>query len=121
MDKRPPLWVGHISLLTHKLEESQVFMKQLGMRPIAQFDDIAILELRGGTHLILQRRTKKCAIDTEFDLMVDDLESTHSDFISKGLNPSKMTYGKIHDYFIVTEPGGSRIKFNSTHILDFAV
>lgn len=96
-------------------------MKQLGMRPIAKFNDIAILELRGGTHLVLQRSATKCAIETEFDLMVEDLESTHSDFISKGINPSKLIRGKIHDYFIITEPGGSRIRFNSTHVSDFAV
>jgi catechol 2,3-dioxygenase-like lactoylglutathione lyase family enzyme len=34
-DPRPPLWVGHVVLETDRLEETEQFMRKLGMRPIA--------------------------------------------------------------------------------------
>jgi catechol 2,3-dioxygenase-like lactoylglutathione lyase family enzyme len=34
VDERPPVWVGHISLETDRLDDSSAFMQKLGMRPI---------------------------------------------------------------------------------------
>ncbi len=53
-DPRPPVWVGHISLTTSRLAESHDFMVSLGMRSIVKGDGFAVLELRAGTHLLLQ-------------------------------------------------------------------
>ena len=52
-DSRPPVWVGHVSMATSDLAESQTFMEQLGMRPMFRNESVAIFELRGGTHLVL--------------------------------------------------------------------
>ena len=52
-DLRPPLWVGHVLLETDRLEETAEFMRKLCMRPIIQRPEVAVLELRGGTHLVL--------------------------------------------------------------------
>ena len=52
-DERPQVWVGHITLATPDIPLTRDFMIQLGMRRIADGDDFAILELRGGTHLVL--------------------------------------------------------------------
>jgi len=52
-DLRPPVWVGHVVLETHRLEETAQFMRNIGLRPIVQRPDVAVLELRGGTHLVL--------------------------------------------------------------------
>lgn len=35
------------------MEESARFMRTIGMRPVHEGPDVAIFELRGGTHLIL--------------------------------------------------------------------
>jgi len=52
-DLRPPVWVGHVVLETDRLEKTAHFMRNIGLRPIVQRPDVAVLELRGGTHLVL--------------------------------------------------------------------
>ena len=45
--------MGHVVLETNRMEESARFMRTIGMRPVHEGPDVAIFELRGGTHLIL--------------------------------------------------------------------
>jgi len=52
-DERPPLWVGHVLLETDRIEETEQFMRKLGMRSVVNRPEVAVLELRGGTHLVL--------------------------------------------------------------------
>ena len=94
--KRPLVWVGHIAMDTDRLDESEFFMLQLGMRPIAKEEDYAILELRGGTHLILSRKDKITPDQVSFDLMVEQLSKNPSqagcvgfvaEFYSEGPSP----------------------------------
>ena len=115
---RPPVWVGHVSMATPKVEESAAFMLQIGMRPIVQNDAIAVLEMRGGTHLVLSNREGEEPGDAGFDLMVEDIEAVHADYTARGLAPSDMVHGRIHTSFTLTEPGGNRITVNSTHVSD---
>ena len=115
-DSRPPVWVGHVSMATPKLADSRTFMEQLGMRPMFRNESVAIFELRGGTHLVLVADENARAGDAPFDLMVEDLDATHSDFAERGLSPSPIERGRIHNSFTVTEPGGGRITVNSTHV-----
>ena len=115
-DSRPPVWVGHVSMATAKLAESQTFMERLGMRPMFRNESVAIFELRGGTHLVLVADENARAGDAPFDLMVEDLDATHADFAERGLSPSPIERGRIHNSFTVTEPGGGRITVNSTHV-----
>ena len=115
-DSRPPVWVGHVSMATPKLADSRTFMEQLGMRPMFRNESVAIFELRGGTHLVLVADENARAGDAPFDLMVEDLDATHADFAERGLSPSPIERGRIHNSFTVTEPGGGRITVNSTHV-----
>lgn len=116
-DQRPPVWVGHIRMRTNALAESTDAMLKIGMRPIAQDESVTILELRGGTHLVLRGDGAEPG-DAEFDLMVDDVDATHAEYAAKGLNVSEISRGRIHDSFTLTEPGGNRITVNSTHASD---
>ncbi len=120
-DERPPVWVGHISLDTDRLAESEAFMQQIGMRSVASFEHIAILELRGGTHLLLIRKDSMTPGESSFDLMVEDIEKTHAEFLGKGLEPSEIESGRIHQSFFLRDPAGNTIKFNSTHVSDLPV
>ncbi len=115
-DGRPPVWVGHITMETDRLAESETFMTQIGMRSMFRGDDVAVMELRGGTHLVLLKRDEVTPRDAAFDLMVDDIDATYTDFAARGLGPSPIERGHIHASFTVTEPAGHRITFNSTHI-----
>lgn len=115
-DARPPVWVGHISMATDRLEESEQFMRKVGMRPVFRGEDVAIMELRGGTHLVLAAHDSVEPTDAGFDLMVEDIDATHHELASRGLEPSPITRGRIHASFSVTEPAGHRITFNSSHV-----
>lgn len=117
-DDRPPLWVGHIVLETDRLEETEQFMRTIGMRPLVKETGVAVLELRGGTHLVLIAKPEGKAGDAEFDLMVEDLRAAHERFTSLGLAPTPIEpveYGG-HERFFLREPAGHRIAFFSNHV-----
>jgi catechol-2,3-dioxygenase len=117
-DPRPPLWVGHVTMQTNNIANSNQFMIELGMRPITDGDGFAVLELRGGTHLVLLRSEEALTGSAPFDLMVEDLDATHHELSSRGLSPSAIERGKIHDSFTIQDPSGLDISFNSTHVSD---
>ena len=120
-DPRPEVWVGHIHLETNRLAESHAFMVKLGMRSLMEGEDFAVLELRAGTHLVLQRRDAIQAGDAGFDLMVEDLDATHGRLDGLGLAPSEIARGRIHDSFTVRDPSGQVIRFNSSHVSEHPV
>jgi len=117
-DARPPVWVGHIHLDTDRLVESHDFFVSLGMRSLVKTAEIAVLELRAGTHLVLQLRDSVEPGEAPFDLMVENLDDTHSRLADLGLTPSEISRGKIHDSFTIRDPGGHVVKFNSSHASD---
>ncbi|HXQ47989.1 MAG TPA: VOC family protein, partial [Caulobacteraceae bacterium] len=53
---RPPVGVGHMALTVTDVEASSRFYATLGLRIVGKADDMSILELRGGTHLLLFQR-----------------------------------------------------------------
>ena len=120
-DQRPPVWVGHVAMHSGRITESSQFMQQIGMRLIASGDEFAVLEMRGGTHLVLTSDADSHLIKGGFDLMVDDLDASHAYFTELGLQPGEITRGQIHDSFEMSEPGGSSIIFNSTHVGELPV
>jgi len=115
-DTRPPVWVGHVAMYTPRVTESSEFMQLLGMRWVAGNDDFAVLEMRGGTHLVLTRDAESALIKADFDLMVEDLDKAHRRYLELGLEPGEIERGKIHDSFEMREPGGNVITFNSSHV-----
>jgi catechol 2,3-dioxygenase-like lactoylglutathione lyase family enzyme len=114
-DQQPEVWVGHIEMDTDQLEASEAFMIALGMRAIFKTDDIAILELRAATHLVLVRKDQIEPSEASFDLMVDDLEAYHGRLTNAGITPSAIEDGRIHNWFTVRDPSGHGITVNSSH------
>lgn len=114
-DQQPEVWVGHIAMDTDQLEESVSFMLALGMRSIFKTADIAILELRAATHLVLIRKDHVEPGEASFDLMVDDLDATHGRLTGAGVSPSAIEKGRIHNRFSVRDPSGHTITINSSH------
>ena len=116
-DLRPPVWVGHVVLETDRLEATAAFMRKLGMRPIVQRSEVAVLELRGGTHLVLIAKSQITHGDAPFDLMVDDLQETHKAFMDLGLAPAPIQrVSSEHEAFKLKEPAGYIITFYSNHV-----
>ena len=56
---RPRLAVGHVNLQVEDVGEACAFFVRHGMRDIFTGEDFGVLELRGGTHLVLSRATEK--------------------------------------------------------------
>ena len=120
-EERPPVWVGHVAMYSSAVNDTADFMETVGMRRIYRDDSVAVLELRGGTHLVVTDNPKSSLIRGSFDLMVDDLDATHAQLVEWGFNPGDISRGDIHDHFEVTEPGGTVIIFNSSHVGDLPV
>jgi catechol 2,3-dioxygenase-like lactoylglutathione lyase family enzyme len=100
------------------VDRSTDFWCQLGMREIARTAQVAVLELRGGTHLVLLPGTPLPAdADASFDLMVEDLEATHSEWKKSGLDVSQIEHGSIHSSFTLRDPDGHRVTINSSHVV----
>jgi hypothetical protein len=88
------------------------------MRSVHEGPEVAIFELRGGTHLILLAKEKVTTGDAKFDLMVDDLRATHQRFTALGLAPTPIEAMPAidHEVFRVREPAGNLITFFSSHV-----
>ena len=116
-DERPAVGVAHVVLDTDRMSESTRFMRVIGMRAIFDGPQVSVYEMRGGTHLILMLKDKVTGGDASFDLMVDDLEATHGQFIALGLDPSPIEDRPSvhHSIFTVREPAGHVITFFSSH------
>ena len=122
-DERPPVWVGHVSLQTADVKKTCECLLALGMRSIVQRDDFAVLELRGGTHLVVRRRDQPPLPGTKasFDLMYEDIDAVWEQCNELGYEPSEKKVGRIHTSFTIVEPGGTQITVNSSHAGDRAV
>lgn len=117
-DPRPEVAIGHVRLDVNSLDAACDLLELLGVRPVSRYESFAVLELRGGTHIVLRQDDGAEPIHTEFDFMVEDVDATHAEYAAKGLNVSEISRGRIHDSFTLTEPGGNRITVNSTHVSD---
>jgi hypothetical protein len=117
-DPRPPIWVGHVVLESDHVETSAEFMAAIGMRPVFRGAEMAIFELRGGTHLLIFPRGRVQGGATSFDLMVDDLRAFHQRLSAEGFAPSGIESipAVHHERFTVREPGGNVLTFFSSHV-----
>jgi hypothetical protein len=116
-DQRPPVAVGHVRLPVNDVAGAARWLETVGLRPIVTREELAVLELRGGTHVVLRRADPPVAPGTAapFDLMVDDVDAAHRDYAAKGLSPSEIRRGRIHDSFEVAGPDGWAFTVNSSH------
>ena len=117
MEGRPPVWIGHTVLPVADLNRSADFWQGLGMREIERNPHVAVLELRGGTHLLLVPGTPQAEADAPFDLMVDDLDTTHAEWKARGLDPSPIESGQFHTAFTLRDPDGYRVTVHSSHVV----
>src|ERR1700746_1848220 len=117
VDQRPPVAVGHVWLPATDIGAAEQCLQSVGLRPIFADDSLAVLELRGGTHVVVRKieQPPTAGSAAPFDLMVDDIEATRRDYAAKGLEPSEITRGRIHDSFHLTGPDGYDFTVTSSH------
>ncbi|OLT61820.1 VOC family protein [Moorena bouillonii] len=116
-DERPPIWIGHVSINVSDFKKSLDFFEFVGMRKVAEFQELAVLELRGGTHLVLRNKPEAAPGQASFDLMVDDLKAQQVALQEAGYAPSEIREGRIHSVFDVSEPSGNTISFYDSHVV----
>ncbi len=115
-DQRPPIWIGHAALTVSDLGAASSFWMSLGMREVGSNEKVTVLELRGGTHLVLLAGSPTAGA-APFDLMVEDLDATHADWTAAGLDVSSIERGDIHDSFVLRDPDGYEVTVNSSHVM----
>jgi catechol 2,3-dioxygenase-like lactoylglutathione lyase family enzyme len=114
---RPSVWIGHAVLTVSDVDRSADYWRDLGMREVERNEHVAVLELRGGTHLVLVPGTPPDDADTPFDLMVEDVDATHAEWAARGLDPTPIERGRIHAAFTMRDPDGYRVTVNSSHVV----
>ena len=119
-DPRPAVWVGHVVLSTTDIAGANDYWTSIGMRPLVTGDGFAVLELRGGTHLVLTRADGDVSAGTPcpFDIMVEDVDATHATYTEMGLSPGEIQRAEIHDSFTIVDPSGYVVTINSSHVSD---
>ncbi len=117
IDKRPPVAVGHVCLPVKNVLTTSAFLQELGLRKIFEKDTFAVLELRGGTHLTLEKSRSRTKPGTQapFDFMVDDVAKARSKYAKMGMKPTRIKSGTIHSLFFVPGPDGWSFKITSSH------
>src|SRR5215510_11145647 len=114
---RPSVAVGHVWLKVTELPQATQYFVTLGLRLVHQAQTVAVLELRGGTHLVLQPTQEAIPAGTNapFDLMVDDIVATRQQWDALGLSPSVLESGRVHQSFTLSGPDGYVLMVTSSH------
>jgi catechol-2,3-dioxygenase len=138
-DFLPGAALGHFVMKVQNTEASYQFYSGLGLRAFDTFPGMAIVELRGGTHLLLFQKDddqisalqnshvgQRSDFGSErLDLMIAgptkaDLELYRTGLIDKGYSPSAIADAALygHHYFSIQDPDGNGISFYTNHCSD---
>jgi catechol-2,3-dioxygenase len=134
----PELAVAHLVFKVADLKSSCQFYSNLGIPPFAIDEEVAIIELRGGTHLVLLEVDQLAGegmaesstgqfherFAEQFDLMIkgkglNELEQYRLELIGRGIAageiPDETFYG--HHLFCVKDPDGNGITIYTSHAI----
>jgi catechol 2,3-dioxygenase-like lactoylglutathione lyase family enzyme len=137
MDSLPAPALGHFVMKVANLGASYQFYADLGLRQIGIFPDVAIIELRGGTHILLlpendeapftltsSRLGQRGAFFNEhIDLMINgktrgELEAYRATLLKNGIAAGEIApeifFG--HHYFQLADPDGHGITVYTSHV-----
>ena len=130
------LAVAHLVFKVADLKSSCQFYSNLGIPPFFTDEEVAIIELRGGTHLILLSVDSMAGegiaesltgqfherFSEQFDLMIegkslDELKKYRLELISRGIAageiPDETYFG--HHLFCIKDPDGNGITIYTSH------
>jgi catechol 2,3-dioxygenase-like lactoylglutathione lyase family enzyme len=138
----PAAALGHFVMKVNDIDTTYQFYTKLGLRPIGIYPDLAIIELRGGTHILIFSRNEELPFsinssqigqrgsffDENFDLMIDgrlrnDLEVYRTALMENGLSVGEISQDQFfgHYYFELVDPDGNGITLYTSHVGDFPV
>ena len=114
VDPRPLVAIGHVTLPAADIDRMTDFYTAIGMRLIVNMGRAAIVELRGGTHIILGPGEPGTGT---LDLIVDDIDEMRDVFEAAGAATGPIRRGSPHDQFVATDPEGNTVVVNSNHAM----
>jgi catechol 2,3-dioxygenase-like lactoylglutathione lyase family enzyme len=138
----PAAALGHFVMKVNDIDTSYRFYTKLGLRPFGIFPDLAVVELRGGTHILLFSKhdelpfsladsrlgQRGAFFDERLDLMIDgksgsDLEVFRTTLLEKGMSVDAIAQDQFfgHYYFQLADPDGNGITFYTSHSGDLPV
>ncbi|HEY5411025.1 MAG TPA: VOC family protein [Caulobacteraceae bacterium] len=138
----PAVTLGHFVMKVNDIDTTYQFYTKLGLRPVGIYPDLAIIELRGGTHILIFDRNEELPFsinasrigqrgsffDESFDLMIDgrlrsDLEVYRSTLMENGLPVGEISQDQFfgHYYFELVDPDGIGITLYTNHVGDLPV
>jgi catechol-2,3-dioxygenase len=132
------LAVGHLAFKVADLKSSCQFYANLGIPPFTIEGKVAIIELRGGTHLLLLEVDQPAAegvaqsltgqfhrrFSEQFDLMIkgkglNELKKYRLELVSRGIAageiPDETFFG--HHLFCIKDPDGNGITIYTSHAI----
>jgi catechol-2,3-dioxygenase len=132
------LAVAHLVFKVADLKRSCQFYANLGIPPFAIDGKVALIELRGGTHLLLLEADELAGeglaesvtgqfhqrFSEQFDLMIkgkglNELENYRLELIGRGIAageiPDEMFFG--HHLFCIKDPDGNGITIYTSHAI----
>jgi catechol 2,3-dioxygenase-like lactoylglutathione lyase family enzyme len=142
MDSLPAAALGHFVMKVANLGVSYQFYADLGLRQIGVFPDVAIIELRGGTHILLfpendgaplpltsSRLGQRTAFFNEhLDLLINgktrgELEAYRAILLKNGIAAGEIAQEIFfgHDYFQLADPDGHGITVYTSHVGELPV
>ena len=134
----PGLAVAHLVFNVADLKSSCQFYLNLGLPPFAIDEKVAIIELRGGTHLLLLEVDELAGegiaesltgqfhkrFSEQFDLMIkgkglDELKKYRSELINRGIAAGEIPVEAVfgHYLFCVKDPDGNGITIYTSHAI----
>lgn len=113
----PPVALGHVRMDVNDVGAAARWFADMGPGSVATYETLAVLELGGGTHLVLRGTDARIPPGTvaPIDLMVDDLDASHAGCDRRGLAPGEITEGSVHRSFHARGPDGYSVKITSSH------
>jgi catechol 2,3-dioxygenase-like lactoylglutathione lyase family enzyme len=134
----PPVGLGHMAMTVADLEASHRFYASFGLRSLGKSEGMAILELRGGTHLLLFQKDGPDDVPTDspfeqppaqsIDLMIagrtlEELEDFRAGLVAKGLAPDPILERRFfgHYVFKTKDPNGAEVTVSTSHASEHPV
>ena len=136
---KPPVGVGHMVMTVADVEASHRFYTALGLRAFGKGEDMSILELRGGTHLLLFQRggpSTEAEVESPFDqakpsaidLMIEgrtfeELDAYRASLIAGGVQPDPISDKRFfgHYVFKARDPDGNEVTVSTSHASDLPI
>jgi len=142
MSHLPAAAFGHFIMKVSDINISYQFYAAMGLRPRGVFPDLAIIELRGGSHILFFAENgelpfpltashlgqRSAFFRERLDLMIDgksksELEAYRTTLTEKGLSIDAIARDQLfgHYYFQLVDPDGNGITVYTSHVGELAV